>query len=59
LLWFYVTGIHRTVDGVPPDGSAPVNAKIVAAVSLTAWFGVILFGRLIMYNDTLLYALGL
>lgn len=59
LLWFYLTGIHRTVDAVPPDGAAPATAKIVAVISLTAWFGVILFGRLIMYNDTLLYALGL
>jgi hypothetical protein len=28
-------------------------------VSLIAWFGVIFFGRFIMYNDTLLNALGL
>ena len=59
LLVFYVAGIERSLAGVAPDGDAPRNAKIVAGVSLVAWFGVILFGRLIMYNDTLLYALGL
>jgi hypothetical protein len=59
LLAFYVTGTSRAAVGVAPDDDAPRNAKVVAAVSLFAWFGVIFFGRLIMYNDTLLYALGL
>ena len=59
LLLFYVTGIARQADAVPADGSPPTGAKVVAAVSLVAWFGVIFFGRFIMYNDTLLYALGL
>jgi len=59
LIVFYAMGIARAADATPADGSAPLNAKIVAAVSLVAWFSVILFGRLIMYNDTLLYALGL
>jgi hypothetical protein len=59
LLAFYFTGIARQADAVTPDGTAPMGAKIVAVVSLVAWFGVIFFGRFIMYNDTLLYALGL
>jgi hypothetical protein len=59
LLAFYALGIERTVNALTADGSAPMNAKIVAVVSLVAWFGVIVFGRFIMYNDTLLYALGL
>ena len=59
LLLFYVTGIARAADAVTPEGNAPTSAKVVAAVSLVAWFGVIFFGRFIMYNDTLLYALGL
>jgi hypothetical protein len=54
-----VTGIARHADAVTPEGTAPTGAKVVAAVSLVAWFGVIFFGRFIMYNDTLLYALGL
>jgi hypothetical protein len=59
LLIFYVAGVERALAGVPADGSAPAAAKAVAAVSLTAWIFVIIFGRFIMYNDTLLYALGL
>jgi hypothetical protein len=56
---FYVMGIARQADAVAPDGSAPTSAKVVAGLSLLLWFGVILFGRFIMYNDTLLYVLGL
>jgi hypothetical protein len=59
LLLFYVTGIHRTLETVPADGDASGGAKAVAAVSLFAWIMVIVMGRFIMYNDTLLYALGL
>jgi len=59
LFIFYFFGIARQTDEVSPTGDAPRSAKIVAATSLVAWFGVIFFGRLIMYNDTLLYALGL
>jgi hypothetical protein len=56
---FYVFGIARAADATPPDGDAPASAKVVAALSLLLWFSVILFGRFIMYNDTLLYVLGL
>lgn len=59
LFAFYFFGIARETDAVSATGDAPRSAKIVAATSLVAWFGVIFFGRLIMYNDTLLYALGL
>jgi hypothetical protein len=59
LLIYYVAGIARTAEGTAPDGDVAASAKLTAAVSLVLWFGVILFGRLIMYNDTLLYALGL
>jgi hypothetical protein len=59
VLLFYVLGIAREADAVGPSGSASGKAKIVAGTSLVIWFGVILFGRLIMYNDTLLYFLGL
>jgi hypothetical protein len=59
LLAFYALGIARRADAVAPDGVAPTSAKVVAVVSIVLWFGVIFFGRFIMYNDTLLYALGL
>ena len=59
LLVFYATGIHKSLEGVPADGNASGGAKAVAAVSLGAWIMVIVMGRFIMYNDSLLYALGL
>ena len=59
LLAFYALGIAKKANAVEPGGDAPTSAKVVAAVSLVLWFGVIYFGRFIMYNDTLLYAWGL
>lgn len=59
LLVYQMTGIARAADATPPYEDAAGSAKLVAGISLVAWFGVICFGRLIMYNDTLLYALGL
>jgi hypothetical protein len=56
---FYFTGIARQTDALGPYDDAPTNAKIVAIVSLVAWIFVIIFGRLIMYNDTLLWFLGM
>jgi hypothetical protein len=59
VLVFYAFGIARAADATPADGDAPLGAKFVAGLSLLLWFSVILFGRYIMYNDTLLYVLGL
>lgn len=59
LLVFYFFGIARAANAVPASGDAPRAAKIVAGTSLALWIAVIFFGRMIMYNDTLLYALGL
>jgi hypothetical protein len=59
LLVWYKTGIAAKANQTAPDGDVVPAAKAVAIVSLVMWFGVIVFGRLIMYNDTLLYALGL
>jgi hypothetical protein len=59
LLAFYATGTARAISGLTAESAAPINAKVIAAVSLVAWLAVIMFGRLIMYNETLLDALGL
>ena len=56
---FYFTGLARATNELGAEDSAPTGAKVVAVVSLVCWIGVICFGRLIMYNDTLLWALGL
>lgn len=55
---YYFTGIARAAAEVPAGSDAAPAAKVVAVVSLLAWFGVIYFGRMVMYNDTLLYAFG-
>ena len=59
LLLYYFLGIARRTDALAPEQAASSGAKVVAAVSVFAWFSVIVFGRLIMYNDTLLWTLGL
>lgn len=59
LLAYYYTGIAKQAADTAADGDVLPAAKFVASVSLLMWFSVIVFGRLIMYNDTLLYALGL
>jgi hypothetical protein len=58
VLIFYKSGIARTLAALGPSADAPASAKLVAGASLFFWIGVIFFGRLIMYNDTLLLALG-
>src|SRR5690606_37493598 len=56
---FYLTDISRAAEAAGPAWNAVPAAKVVAGASLVFWVGVIVFGRLIMYNDTLLYALGM
>jgi hypothetical protein len=58
-LAFYVFGVARGAAATTPGGNARPLAKVVAALSIFIWLGVICFGRLIMYNDTLLLALGI
>src|ERR1700682_789919 len=40
VLFFYVTGLKRQVDGVGAGHDAPFPAKVCAAVSLFLWVGV-------------------
>jgi hypothetical protein len=55
---YYFTGIARTAANMPASSDAARAAEAVAVVSRLGWFGVIYFGRMVMYNDTLLYAFG-
>ena len=59
LIIFQVTGLEKAVYAVPAGGDAPPKAKVIAVVSLVSWTFVIVFGRFLMYNDTLLLFLGL
>jgi hypothetical protein len=58
-LAFYVFGVARALANAGPDADATGGAKLIAVSSIVLWLAVIFFGRLIMYNDTLLYALGI
>jgi hypothetical protein len=58
LAYFHFGGLARATENTGADGNPPTGAKLVAALSLLLWFGVIYLGRMVMYNDTLLYALG-
>jgi hypothetical protein len=56
---FQLSGLEKAVYATPADGNAPAAAKAISAFSLVAWLLIIFFGRLLMYNDTLLLFLGL
>jgi hypothetical protein len=59
LLIFRFTGLEERVYATPAGASAPAAAKAVAGFSLVAWVLIIFFGRMLMYNDTLLIFLGM
>jgi len=47
VLVFYLTGLARAVDALGPGEDAPPAAKVIAAMSLFLWIGVIYFGRML------------
>jgi hypothetical protein len=49
VLAFSFSGVERTVALLGPGDDAPRTAKVVAAVSLLLWFGVMYFGRMLPY----------
>jgi len=59
LVVFRIAGLEKQVYATPAGGDAPAAAKAIAALSLLSWVLTIFFGRLLMYNDTLLLLLGM
>lgn len=59
LVIFQVTGLEKAVYATPANADAPGKAKVIAVVSILSWLFIIFFGRLLMYNDTLLLFLGM
>jgi hypothetical protein len=49
VLAFYVTGVFRTVEVLGPGEDAPMSAKVIAAVSLFLWVGVMYLGRMLPF----------
>jgi hypothetical protein len=58
LVIFRLSGLEKKVYATPAGGNAPAAAKAVSAFSLVGWVLIIFFGRMLMYNDTLLLFLG-
>ena len=48
VLVFYLT-TFRHVESLGPEDAMPLRAKVIAAVSLLIWIGVICFGRLLPF----------
>ncbi len=54
VLVFYLT-VSRVTEALGPGDEAPLGAKVIAAISLCLWAGVLLLGRWItIYDDTFL-----
>jgi hypothetical protein len=48
-LYFEASGLHSRVALLGPSDDAPLQAKIVAGVSLTAWVAVMYLGRMMPF----------
>jgi hypothetical protein len=46
---FYAAGLNRQMASVGPGEDAPPLAKVVAAVSLVTWIGVVFWGRVMPF----------
>jgi hypothetical protein len=46
---FYTAGIYQTVETLGPGDHAPMPARIVGAVSLFLWAGVLFWGRMLAF----------
>jgi hypothetical protein len=46
---FYVTGIFKAAEKLGPGDDAPVSAKLIAALSLVLWIGVMYLGRMLPF----------
>lgn len=58
LLYFRLSGLEEIAYATSAGSAAPAGTKVIAVVSITTWLLTIFFGRMLMYNDTLLLMLG-
>jgi len=49
VLYFYGAGVLVKVEALGPEEDAPIDAKIVAGVSLAAWIAVMYMGRMLPF----------
>jgi hypothetical protein len=55
---FYLSPVHAKVKALGPEEDTPRGAKIIAASSLVLWVGIIYLGRMIPWEEAILYAIG-
>jgi hypothetical protein len=48
-IYFYAAGVHAKVEAAGPADDAPLQAKIVAGISLTVWVAVMYLGRMLPF----------
>jgi uncharacterized membrane protein len=49
VLLFYITGLFHNIENLGPGEDAPMPAKVIAAVSLFLWIGVMYLGRMLPF----------
>ena len=49
-IWLFHSRVHRTVQAWDTASRPPKAARIAAIVSLAAWAGVVVTGRMVAYN---------
>ncbi len=56
--YFYRSPVHKAVKVLGPGEDTPRAAKVIAATSLGLWISIIYLGRMIPWEEAILYALG-
>jgi hypothetical protein len=56
--YFYLSPLDKAVKALGPGEDTPRAAKVIAATSLALWISIIYFGRMIPWEEAILYALG-
>jgi hypothetical protein len=56
--YFDLSPVDKAVKVLGPGEDTPRAAKVIAATSLVLWMLIIYFGRMIPWEEAILYALG-
>ncbi len=56
--YFYLSPVHKAVEALGPEEDAPRAVKVIAASSLSLWIAIIYMGRMIPWEEAILYAIG-
>ncbi len=56
--YFYLSPVHDVVKVLGPGEDTPRAAKVIAATSLGLWIAIIYMGRMIPWEEAILYSFG-